>query len=648
MKKLKKLITLVAAMCMIFSMATVVFAEDEIVSIYGDLTYDQTIAAGETVKFEAYGVGGTTLTINDESAVVIYEGEEYEAVEGVVEVAVTSTNPRMPVSFQVRNDGEVENTYTIEFVFPLGSMDNPETFEGASSVYAQIEAGNNQGYFINFIAPADGLFSFTIYGAEDAEYNELGWSYTLNRLTESKYGDKLTSADEVVESSQEFEVSEGDEIQIIVSTYDPEDMWNIPAGAVSAYIDFVYPIGSAENPIFIEETPCEMEIMADSHMYYQGYFAGQTVTISSDKVSVVYKEQTYTAENGIITIECPAQGMGRPMPDVFVIKNDGTEDVTIAVDSKYPVGHMENPDKLVAGTNKATVEAGNMQGYYFIWTATENGILKVTFDEKADWMYTVNNMTTYEYGDTVWSDSDPAMPSTFIAVNKGDEIQVVVNTYDPEDMWNYPAGTVEFSALIITEKDVTDIVGTEDDVEFNESAEVKNNADGTELVVSDISVDDFVTIFELAQGEYKDVLKDYYLADITLEDAQGNVVQPEAGKTVDITLKVPAQIKDAKLIEVFWLDGDKLESLGKCEVKDGKFTFGAKHFSAYVFADVTPVVVPDDDDNSGQTPTPTPTPTPGDGGQQVKPGDSANVLMLFALAAIAGAVVLTKKKTVTE
>lgn len=642
MKKLKKLITLVAAMCMIFSMATVVFASDEIVTINGQLSYEQAIAAGDTVTFNAYGVSGTILTIYDEDAIVTYGGEDYEAVDGLVEVSVTSSNRRMPVEFQLTNGGDEDKTFELEFVYPVGSQQNPEKISESASIFAEIEEGNSQGYFVNFTAPADGIFSFTIYGAdiyneETEEYTELGWMYNINQLTKSKYGDIMRSTDDEVVSSQEFEVEEGDEIEIVLLTLDPEGGYTTPAGSVSAYIDFVYPEGSIDNPIGIWETPTEIEVEADSELYYQGYFAGQTVTFTGTGVSVIYKDKTYTTENGVITIECPAQGMGRPMPDVFQIINDDTTAATVKVDAKYPAGHNENPADLVIGKNKADIVAGT-QGYYYKWIATKSGLFTVEFDGEADWMYTVNNMTTYEYGDTVWSDSNPAMPSTTIVVKEGDEIWVIVNTYNPEDEWNNPEGTVEFTASLESNDVIADLVGTKDEAEDIEelfASVTVTDSEGNELVATTVKKDDLLAILELA-----DDLNKFYAMDITLVDEYGLPVQPEEGTTVKVTMNVPFKLEGAKLVEVFWLNEGKLESLGKVEVVDGKISFDAKHFSAYVFADVTPVVEDNNDVN---------TPDNGDTDQNVKPGDTANVAMLLVVVAVAAvAVVLTKKKTVVE
>lgn len=108
--------------------------------------------------------------------------------------------------------------------------------------------------------------------------------------------------------------------------------------------------------------------------------------------------------------------------------------------------------------------------------------------------------------------------------------------------------------------------------------------------------------------------------DIKLLDKDGNAVQP--GSKVDITVALTDGLKNAKKVEVFRVDGDKLTSLGQVDAKDGKITFTTDHFSTYVFASVQ---------------------------SANKTGDMSSVAIMFAVAAMAGvAVMAMRKKTVNE
>jgi hypothetical protein len=60
--------------------------------------------------------------------------------------------------------------------------------------------------------------------AEDAEWNPLAWSYTVNNLTSYVYGDMQDSTNPDVVNPAVITVAAGDELQIVVNTLDPENM----------------------------------------------------------------------------------------------------------------------------------------------------------------------------------------------------------------------------------------------------------------------------------------------------------------------------------------------------------------------------------------------------------------------------------------
>lgn len=144
--------------------------------------------------------------------------------------------------------------------------------------------------------------------------------------------------------------------------------------------------------------------------------------------------------NGGEGVVCTTDGMMYPY--AWTITNDSAEDATYVITVAYPEGTMDNPADAVLGDNYASVEA-NSQGYYFNYVAEQDGELAITVSTAdGNWFYVVNNLTTYTYGDSQWSDSDPVVNPTVISVTAGDEIQISVNTYNPADMWATPAGDI--------------------------------------------------------------------------------------------------------------------------------------------------------------------------------------------------------------
>lgn len=106
-----------------------------------------------------------------------------------------------------------------------------------------------------------------------------------------------------------------------------------------------------------------------------------------------------------------------------------------------PEGIRDNPKVLEdVGAYTVSLEEGN-EGYYFNWTAEEDGTLNVAVSSEGGWMYCVNNYGAYIYGETHWSDDDPVVSSEDVAVKAGETVSIFVSTYDPSARSN-PAGDV--------------------------------------------------------------------------------------------------------------------------------------------------------------------------------------------------------------
>ena len=183
-----------------------------------------------------------------------------------------------------------------------------------------------------------------------------------------------------------------------------------------------------------------VNVTIEKASWFQLDFVGDVEIVGEGAFNVICNGETVAAVDGKATIAVAAS---RRAPAVFQIDAAGTYTITQIV----PVGSMENPAALVIGENVADIKAG-AQGYFFTWIATEEGTLKITMPE-GNWSYTINNMTTYQYGDTQWSDIDPVVNPAEIAVAAGDEIQVIVNTYDPANPWEAPAGQLTIKAELV-------------------------------------------------------------------------------------------------------------------------------------------------------------------------------------------------------
>ena len=198
----------------------------------------------------------------------------------------------------------------------------------------------------------------------------------------------------------------------------------------------------AAEPIYDASVPTNVTLEAGATAEYEVRAFGMTMTITNAaKLTVTVNGEPCTAdENGVITYAMPA---GHPMmtpPAVISLTNTSDAAVESVMSFAYPVGNMANPAELKLYANTASIEAGNTQGYWFTWTAPAAGELIVTMPG-GNWTYAINNMTSYVYGDTQWSDSEPVVDTAVVAVAKGDVLEIMVNTYDPNS-WENPAGDI--------------------------------------------------------------------------------------------------------------------------------------------------------------------------------------------------------------
>ena len=380
---------------------------------------------------------GATMTITGTDYVVYYGEETLTPDEnGVITMDVVVPSFFEPFVFQLEGDGE----FQINFAYPEGSYENPAVaFLGYNG--CTIEAGDNDGYYYNYTADYTGTLIVEVVNYDG------GWSYTINNMTSYSYGETQWSDSDPVVNPAMIEVTEGDLIEIIVNTYDPENEFANPGGSLE--VNLSYPEGSVEAyPIYLTEL--ENTVTNAGTLYYASRHNGATMTITGTDYVVYYGEETLTPdENGVLEIDV-VSNMWQPF--VFQIEGDGD----LQIDFEYPLGSYENPHIAHLGDNAASIAEGNTQGYLMSYTAEKAGDLVITISGEENWQYVVNNMTTYIYGDTQWSDSDPVVNPTVITVAEGDVIEITLSGYDPADMWNIPAAEYNVNLAYAPEGPIVD------------------------------------------------------------------------------------------------------------------------------------------------------------------------------------------------
>lgn len=302
MKKLKKLITLVLAMCMIFSMTTIASAED---AEYGSFENPWQLSA-TSMRFYVYLEAGATQYVQVDdcdgtTANVVYVADETEEYAYFIQYGRQSVMPEadglaqvemmnMPGAdyFSLTNTGEADITVFMTLTKgaaadTTGTMENPEELTFAPGFMGRLMAiienqmdYDNEGYFYTITAPQDGVINFRMNGAFDEEFNELGWTYFINVVSgeEYSYGEMHWSDDEEPVYSETFNVKEGDVLTVFVATYTP-NVYNNPEGLLAAELSFAAK-GSAGCPEELEIGEKNVTLAAGSEGYYYVYIAEET------------------------------------------------------------------------------------------------------------------------------------------------------------------------------------------------------------------------------------------------------------------------------------------------------------------------------------------------------------------------------------
>ena len=250
--------------------------------------------------------------------------------------------------------------------------------------------------------------------------------------------------------------------------------------------------GSKENPFIMAGTTFEAKVPAEGVVYYQMYKVdGMVLTIADENAYVLYGDEEYKAENGVVSV--PLMTPDTYTPAEFAIGNSAKEEKTFNVELVFPQGTQGNPIVLELGEFDAKVEAGNDQGVYYTYTATEAGTLTVTLlsaTEGIQYDFNLYNLNTYAMRamSTEGTEDANGNKTVSIEVNAGDVVQITVGTL-PNENNEYPAGEFKLSAAVTAGE------GNTEDTESTQSSEsTGNNNNVGNNTTENKKVEYFVTV----------------------------------------------------------------------------------------------------------------------------------------------------------
>ena len=173
------------------------------------------------------------------------------------------------------------------------------------------------------------------------------------------------------------------------------------------------------------------------------------LTIESTDAYVVYNGNTYNPVDGVISIELSVPDMYTPAK--LQIGTNASTSHELKVKLTARPGTMANPYPLQEGTFSTTVDAGNDQGVYYLYQATEDGTLKlecVSVTLGIEFEYVVYNLTSGAYANLQSVDG-----KNFLSVDvaAGDTVQISVAAISDTEGNLYPAAEFE-TAVTFTAK----------------------------------------------------------------------------------------------------------------------------------------------------------------------------------------------------
>ena len=395
-----------------------------------------TVPVNQSVIYRITGIRSKLLKIQDSDYQVVFDGKIYSAdADGVIAVSIPAGTG--VTELELINKGAEAKTAMMEFSFPLGHILNPHSLTALGDLELTIPA-EQYGYYYTYTAPTSGVVTFQVWTYPETE-NAKTDIFITNAASGESAG--LWNGD-VQNDTVSVVVTAGEELTIRVTVVDSA---NKSIDASLAIYGELY--GSEELPINVAYPGFTAYVPAGETLYYEGYnIGGLILSMNGENVTISHNGKSYTPDGTEISFSVVAESRN---PARLAIANTGSEAASYEVVFTYPVGHAENPAALALGVNSLTQAAGALD-YYYTFTAPRAGTVTVAFDSSAQWVYALDNVTQGIYGDTQWSDSDPMQPETTVSVKAGDKIVLRVNTYDPANMFENPAGTVTFAVSYVS------------------------------------------------------------------------------------------------------------------------------------------------------------------------------------------------------
>ena len=374
-----------------------------------EATAEVTVPAGATYWF----------IINNGTYVVTVDGSEVDVETAMSAYGFSST------TFSITNPGEEAAVYSVNVTYPVGSYENPEVLDGMYGGYAYVAENSFSGYNCVYTADTTGYITLSIGWITDGVEADI----ILNNQTTYE---NLTLSEDGMNGTVTMYVTAGDVVSIQFVTL-PDSSYNYPAADIywNGAFSEVAP-GAKENPIAPvltwnedgTEATAEVTVPAGATYWFIINNGTYVVTVDGSEVDVETAMSAYGFSS-----------------TTFSITNPGEEAAVYSVNVTYPVGSYENPEFLYYTRYiPFNLEEGDQDGYYYTYTAAEDGTVVLTGEEIEGVEYDVVITNLNSYAQNAMSENGDYTVSMPVVDGDVLRIQVVaIPSVDENNISTYPA-----------------------------------------------------------------------------------------------------------------------------------------------------------------------------------------------------------------
>jgi len=250
-----------------------------------------TLAPGQELYFNYRGSSQKYASVNNDAAVIMYNGESYAATDGQVTVLITPEKVGQHTTFSVKNDSDSEFTATLTLVAPIGSSENP--FELTENT-ASLELVVGEAVYYQWTAEKDGVLILN----SSTEHNNISISKILENDVSiiSQTGGTgyaylaVCVGDKVIIAASVTEIAEEDE----------ENKNNVPESSEMVSLEFALNVyaGTETEPVPVLKNDISISLEPGASVVF-GSEAGMTVSIDDESiVGITHNGTSYTNEDG--------------------------------------------------------------------------------------------------------------------------------------------------------------------------------------------------------------------------------------------------------------------------------------------------------------------------------------------------------------